>query len=660
MRRALCTVLTLVCTARLTAADAGKDEFFFHDGDSPIVFIGDSITEQRMYTTLVESFVLSRFPTWKVTFRNLGWSGDVSWMGLRGSQRSKLSPFENGLARDILPLKPKAATIDYGMNDARSAQWTYNLFVEHLGKLTARLQENGARVAVLTPSPEEKYEPDQPGGSAYNVTLKKYADTAQRISEEKHAAFADQLMPFIEVIAAGRKAGVLGATGDPRLIPDAVHPNWAGHLVMAASILRGLHAPALVSRCAIDASARAVSAQENCAIELLPAEGKALSFRRTDAALPWPIPNDAQLALSIPGFDPLGSLDRYELAVSGLTAGRFDIEVDGEVVATATADELRAGVNLARRCGPIAKQCDALLAKIQEKNNVFYQRWRGVQVWEAPLWLKTDVETDRTAELKRLDDQIAALEADIDAQRQPKPHVFTVTPTPPARPLSPTAEAGPQGVTLHWREAEAGPTFVIERSSPDGFHEIGQAPAGSTTFTDPGADAKSTYRIRAVVDAVRSRPSLTAGIWQPHGWLGSYFRNRDLTGEAMQMDQPRIDFDWSADPPAPGFPRENFSVRWCGIVSAPASGTWVITATCDDGVRVTVDGRRIIDQWRDQGPTPCAGTIDLKADEPSEIVVEYYQATGGAVAKLEWKGPGTAQQLIPTACVKPVMWTDGR
>ena len=65
----------------------GAPAFFFHDGDTPIVFLGDSITEQKMYTTCVEAYVLSRFPKWNVTFRNIGWGGDTAWLQMRKATR---------------------------------------------------------------------------------------------------------------------------------------------------------------------------------------------------------------------------------------------------------------------------------------------------------------------------------------------------------------------------------------------------------------------------------------------------------------------------------------------------------------------------------------------------------------------------------------------
>src|ERR1035437_9113638 len=108
-KRLMCTVLTLIVVGLMAATlirpASADDKFFFKDGDDPIVFLGDSITEQRMYTAFIEAYVLTRFPTWKLRFRNIGWGGDTAYMQQRQG-------FENGLKRDILALKPAAITID--------------------------------------------------------------------------------------------------------------------------------------------------------------------------------------------------------------------------------------------------------------------------------------------------------------------------------------------------------------------------------------------------------------------------------------------------------------------------------------------------------------------------------------------------------------------
>src|SRR5438094_4245514 len=101
MRKA---TLGLLAAVALWAAPARAADFFFKDGDT-VVIIGDSITEQHLYSNYVEMWTVTRFPDWDITFRNVGIGGDRS---TGGNSRFK---------RDVVAHKPTAMTVDFGMND---------------------------------------------------------------------------------------------------------------------------------------------------------------------------------------------------------------------------------------------------------------------------------------------------------------------------------------------------------------------------------------------------------------------------------------------------------------------------------------------------------------------------------------------------------------
>src|SRR5438046_4743929 len=75
------TCLILICAFWVAAGAPGAD-FLIRDGDR-VVFLGDSITEQRLYTTYIEAYALTRHPQWKLWFRNVGWGGDTAWLRQR-------------------------------------------------------------------------------------------------------------------------------------------------------------------------------------------------------------------------------------------------------------------------------------------------------------------------------------------------------------------------------------------------------------------------------------------------------------------------------------------------------------------------------------------------------------------------------------------------
>src|SRR4051795_9449104 len=75
-------LLATIILAVTHGMSACAGEFQIHDGDR-VVFLGDSITEQRLYTTYIEAYALTRHPDWKLSFRNAGWGGDTSWLRQR-------------------------------------------------------------------------------------------------------------------------------------------------------------------------------------------------------------------------------------------------------------------------------------------------------------------------------------------------------------------------------------------------------------------------------------------------------------------------------------------------------------------------------------------------------------------------------------------------
>lgn len=131
-------------------------------------------------------------------------------------------------------------------------------------------------------------------------------------------------------------------------------------------------------------------------------------------------------------------------------------------------------------------------------------------------------------------------------------------------------------------------------------------------------------------------------------WRGEYFNNLDLSGSpAVVRSNAAIDFNWGWSAPAAGVNRDNFSVRWTGTFPLQA-GRYRFTTTSDDGVRVTVNGKRIIDAW-----TPMRGTRtgDITLSGGTHTVqVEYFERLQAAMIRLkvERLDGGTAIPVAPT------------
>jgi hypothetical protein len=122
---------------------------------------------------------------------------------------------------------------------------------------------------------------------------------------------------------------------------------------------------------------------------------------------------------------------------------------------------------------------------------------------------------------------------------------------------------------------------------------------------------------------------------QGGAWQGSYWNNRDLSGNPVLVRQDgSINFDWGDGSPALEVQVDNFSARWTQTANLPA-GTYRFSATADDGVRVRIDNVTIIDSWIDSQVRTITADVFLSAGNHT-ITVEYYEAGGVAVAKMSY------------------------
>lgn len=128
-------------------------------------------------------------------------------------------------------------------------------------------------------------------------------------------------------------------------------------------------------------------------------------------------------------------------------------------------------------------------------------------------------------------------------------------------------------------------------------------------------------------------PGIASG--SPHGLYAEYFNNGALQGRpfATQVD-PQVDFIWGDGAPLPGMPADNFSVRWTGRLRVPKSGNYELVTRADDGVRLWLGGKLLIDDWSDHAPITRTARLSLEAGQDHDLRIEYYQHGGGAQIEL--------------------------
>jgi glucose/arabinose dehydrogenase len=139
----------------------------------------------------------------------------------------------------------------------------------------------------------------------------------------------------------------------------------------------------------------------------------------------------------------------------------------------------------------------------------------------------------------------------------------------------------------------------------------------------------------------------------PNGLRAEYYGNIDFTGRVVARIDPTVNFDWGAGAPDPNIGADNFSVRWTGQIQSRFSETYTFYALVDDGIRLWVNDRLLIDQWHDQAATLYSRRLDLSAGKFYDIKIEYYERGGLATIKLEWESLSQRREIISSTRLFP-------
>jgi beta-glucosidase len=118
---------------------------------------------------------------------------------------------------------------------------------------------------------------------------------------------------------------------------------------------------------------------------------------------------------------------------------------------------------------------------------------------------------------------------------------------------------------------------------------------------------------------------------------GEYFDNNRLEGTPrVTRDDARIDFGWTLNSPARGLPFDWYSVRWTGTITAPSTGVKRLGIVGNDGYRLYVDDRLVVDNWKKQSFGTKLATVSLRAGTTHKLKLEYFESTGNVKLKLVW------------------------
>jgi lysophospholipase L1-like esterase len=409
------------------------------DGDS-VVFLGDSITHQCLYTQYVETYFYTRYPQMRLRFHNAGVGGDRA--------RDALTRFDE----DVAPYKPKYVTVLLGMNDGSYKGFDQAVFDTYTTDMTAlldRIAALGATAIPMTPTMHDARAARVKGGQEprdtfYNGVLALYGAWLREQAQVRGLGFVDMYAPLNNLTLLKRKTDP-----DWTMIKDAVHPGPVGQAVMAAAVISDMVKRTNVSQIDVEAAPGAPTAKAvNAKVDALTLDGGKVAFTALENALPWVLPPDAAEGAQLTALGHRYS--NQKLIVRLLPKGKYQVSIDGAAVGQYTDAQLARGVELqGNEKTPQYQQALAVAMLNKQRNEAAYNPLRGqyaqLKGKRRDLQKSTDAGEGQLAEKKAAFEQWRAgqkakvaellaaakgLEDQIYQANQPKPHRYEIALVP--------------------------------------------------------------------------------------------------------------------------------------------------------------------------------------------------------------------------------------
>ncbi|HUL51095.1 MAG TPA: SGNH/GDSL hydrolase family protein [Candidatus Nitrosotalea sp.] len=352
-----------------------------------LAICGDSITEQKMYSRIMETYLTVCVPELEITVRQYGWSGE------------RAPGFLARMTNDCLRFNPTVATTCYGMNDHE-----YKAYEDRIGKtyreystaIVDAFKAHGVRVVLGSPGCVGKLPGWVKNASGtvedLNLNLCELRNIDVNIAADAQSGFADVFWPMLTAgFEARQKYGADYAIAGK----DGVHPGWAGQLVMAYAFLKALGLDGEIGTFTVDLSRNSASASAGHEVVSCNNGDLQIRSRRYPFCAVGELNSDNSIrsGMSLISFNT--DLNRLMLVVKNGTAKNYKVTWGGES-RSYSAEQLRKGVNLAEDfpANPFKAQFDRVDAAVAAKQS--YETRQIKDLFHGP---EGGVDPDGTASL---------------------------------------------------------------------------------------------------------------------------------------------------------------------------------------------------------------------------------------------------------------------
>jgi lysophospholipase L1-like esterase len=394
-------------------ARSQDSHFALHDGDH-VVFYGDSITAQRLYTRFVEDMVLTRYPSLHVTFFNAGIPGDTVSGGYTGDRNTRLK-------RDLFPHEPSVVTIMLGMNDGFYVPFDpkyLKIYQDGYRDLIKAIQTQSpaVRITLISPTPYDEitHGTEFP---RYNEVVSRHADFVRQLAASSHYPFSDFGKTVSGLLVAAHQNNPELAS---LLVPDRIHPGEAAHWLMAVKLAQSWGLSPIVSTVQLDATRPGATKVERSHVENLEEKEGTFMWTQTDDALPLPLPLYDRMMQLVLERSTLADMDQQILRVDHLPSPEYRLRIDGREIGIFKREQLAAGVNLALFNTPMQEQA-------KDVDGIELKRMR-LDETNFIVSIEDPKVSDDSAMSRVLASKDSVLIADQRKAAQPKAHRFELTP----------------------------------------------------------------------------------------------------------------------------------------------------------------------------------------------------------------------------------------
>jgi lysophospholipase L1-like esterase len=393
VRASIPRLLGLLVVIATPIAGGEPPRFELSSGDR-IVLVGDTLIERDQRYGYLEAMLTLLNPDKDLTFRNLGWSGDT----VAGLSRAGFDPPEAGyrqLIEQVLAAKPTVLIVGYGMADSFDGEAGRPRFVAGLNRFLDAVATTKARVVVLTPIAHARQGGSLPDPSPHLAMLERYSRSIAEVAQSRGAWFIDLFEP-----TRAREARA-------EITDDGVHLNEVGYRFLAVQIIRGLDPSATREAPRVELSADGTVG---------PGRGvKVDRVQRSATGVRLRLTRETLAVLGDEGDRPPTDSALF-LKVAGLPTGRHELRIDGRPDETRSAESWARGARIAGVAD--RAQAEQLRAAINQKNRLFFHRWRPQNITYLFGFRKHE-QGNNAVEIPRFDPLVAEQEREIARLRKP-------------------------------------------------------------------------------------------------------------------------------------------------------------------------------------------------------------------------------------------------